>query len=227
MEVVTYCFLHKSRVLIYIIASLATREAVGLLSDKLSNPEEGEKQELQHIFTPALLDRFVGATPSNADVKISIPQIYDVNLGDIWVTLGNPAAFSDQRKYEILRWMTVQIGLHKAQGDEMEEGFQDYRQRISKSIAEGVQVSVDVLIDADITYRVNTKGQEDDIILHDEGRRTLRMKFVTPYFTPASDMVSGRDPETGEPINNWSWRIGDIDQLIEKESIDSMNDTHE
>lgn len=204
-------------------ASLATRQAIGLLSDQLNNPkDETKEEELHHIFTPELLNRFIKAKPSDVDINIGVPQIYDVNLGDIWVTLGNPAAFSDERKYEVLRWMTVQIGFNKAKGDELEESFQEYKQRVSKSIAEGIHISVDVLIDADITYRVNRKGQENDIILYDEGRRTLRMKFVTPYFTPASSMVSGRDPETSEPINDWNWRIGDIDQLIEKESIDAI-----
>lgn len=188
------------------------------------NNQEQQIEELSDILGPDLLDRFLKAAPSNANVHIDMPQIYDVNLGDIWITLGNPAAFSDERKYEILRWMTVQIGLHKATINENEESFQDYRQRISKSIIEGVQVGVDVLIDADVTYKVNKKGgnseDKEDIILYDEGRRTIRMRFATPYFSPASKMVSGRDSETGEPINDWNWRLVDIDQLLEKDAMD-------
>jgi hypothetical protein len=204
---------------------LASRKAVGLLSDQLRHPEdEAKKQELQHILGPDLLDRFLKAVPSDTDIEISIPQIYDVNLGDIWITLGSPAAFSDQRNYDILRWMTVQIGLHKSKINENEESFQDYRERISKSIMEGVQVGVDVLIDADITLKANTKDNQDDVLLYDQGRRTLRMRFATPYFNPASKMVSGRDPETGEPINEWNWKLVDIDQLLEKESMDAAND---
>lgn len=183
-----------------------------------------KKDELSQILGPDLLDKFARATPSDTEITIDIPQIYDVNLGDIWVTLGNSNAFSDDRKYEILRWMTVQIGLHKAAVNEYEEPFQDYRQRISKSIMEGVQVGVDVLIDADITFKANKKGDSQNIILYDEGRRTLRMRFATPYFSPASTMVSGRDPETGEPINNWNWRLVDIDQLLEKESMENSDE---
>lgn len=202
-----------------LLASLASRKAVSLLSDQLNEPDDARLEELSHIFGPDLLDKFLKAKPSNAEIHIAIPQIYDVNLGDIWITLGNPAAFTDDRKYDILRWMTVQIGLNKATVNEYEEPFQDYRQRISKSIMEGVQVGVDVLIDADITYKVNNKDDKEEVILYDEGRRTLRMRFATPYFSPASKMVSGRDEETGEPINDWNWRLVDIDQLIEKESM--------
>ncbi|RCH83811.1 hypothetical protein CU098_000617, partial [Rhizopus stolonifer] len=197
----------------------ATRKALSLLSQQLNHPEN-KHEELQHILGPDLLDRFLKAAPSDANINIDIPQIYDVNLGDIWITLGNPAAFSDERKYEVLRWMTVQVGLHKAAVNENEESFQEYRERVSKSILEGVQVGVDVLIDADITYKVSDKDT-DEITLYDEGRRTLQVRFATPYFSPANKMVSGRDPETQEPINDWNWRLVDIDQLIEKESMDS------
>ncbi|KAG2207966.1 hypothetical protein INT47_010950 [Mucor saturninus] len=206
-------------------ASLATRKAVTLLSEYLNHPEDAEKKdELSQILGPDLLDKFTKATPPDTEITIDIPQIYDVNLGDIWVTLGHPNAFSDDRKYEVLRWMTVQIGLHKAAVNEYEEPFQDYRQRISKSIMEGVQIGVDVLIDADITFKANKKGDSQDVLLYDEGRRTLRMRFATPYFSPASKMVSGRVPETGEPINDWNWRLVDIDQLLEKESMESNDE---
>ncbi|KAI9481450.1 MAG: hypothetical protein EXX96DRAFT_566785 [Benjaminiella poitrasii] len=215
-------------------ASLASRQAISLLSDQLKHPDDKSKRaELQHILGPDLVDRFLKAVPPDVDINIDIPQIYDVNLGDIWITLGNPSAFSlnGHRQYEILRWMTVQIGLQKAKSvDKDEETFQEYRERISRSIMEGVQVGVDVLIDADIIYKANKKDNDDDIVLYDEGRRTLRMRFATPYFSPANKMVSGRDPETGDPINNWNWRLVDIDQLLEKESMDaatSMNSTDE
>ncbi|KAI8348435.1 hypothetical protein EDC96DRAFT_520563 [Choanephora cucurbitarum] len=200
-------------------ASLATREALSLLSQQLKQPEQ-RQQDLEHILGPDLLDRFIKAAPSDIDIDIQIPQVYDVNTGDIWISLGNPAAFSNEQKYDVLRWMTVQVGLHK-DTNEHEESFQDYRERVSKSILEGVQVGVDVLIDADVTYKASLKDNPDEIVLYDEGRRVMQVRFATPYFSPASKMVSGRDPETGEPINNWNWRLVDIDQLLEKESMDS------
>lgn len=213
-----------TKVICYVsAASLATRQAVSLLSDQINH--QNKMEELQHILGPDLLDRYLKAVPANTNINIDIPQIYDVNLGDIWITLGNSNAFSDDRKYEVLRWMTVQIGLHKVKGkSELEESFQEYRERIAKSILEGVQVGVDVLIDADITYKATDKENNENVILYDEGRRTIRMRFATPYFEPASKMVSGRDKETGEPINDWNWRLVDIDQLLEKESMNAIDD---
>ncbi|KAF1807172.1 hypothetical protein V8B55DRAFT_1463166 [Mucor lusitanicus] len=201
-------------------ASLASRQAVSLLSDQINH--QNKMEELQHILGPDLLHRYLDSVPANTNIHIDIPQIYDVNLGDIWITLGNSNAFSDERKYDVLRWMTVQIGLHKYKGkSELEESFQEYRERIAKSILEGVQVGVDVLVDADVTYKATDKENNDNVILYDQGRRTLRMRFATPYFEPASKMVSGRDKETGEPINDWNWRLVDIDQLLEKEAMDA------
>ncbi|KAI7897694.1 uncharacterized protein BX663DRAFT_527594 [Cokeromyces recurvatus] len=208
-------------------ASLASRKAISMLSDQLKDPNnEDKKQELQRILGPDLVDRFLKAVPSDVDISIDIPQIYDVNLGDIWVTLGNPAAFSSngQQDYEVIRWMTIRVGLHKTINMHI-ESFQEYRERTLKSIMEGAQVGVDVLIDADIIYKANKKNDENDIILYDEGRRTLRMRFATPYFSPADKMVSGYDAKTGEPINDWNWCLVDIDQLLEKESMD-ITDTN-
>ncbi|CEP07031.1 hypothetical protein [Parasitella parasitica] len=203
-------------------ASLASRQAVSLLSDQINH--QNKMEELQHMMGPDLLDRFLKAVPDNTNIYIDIPQVYDVNLGDIWITLGNSNAFSDDRNYQVLRWMTVQIGLHKCKGkSELEESFQEYRERIAKSILEGVQVGVDVLLDADVTYKVTDKENKDNVLLYNEGRRTLRMRFATPYFEPASKMVSGRDEETNEPINDWNWHLVDIDQLLEKESMDAAD----
>ncbi|KAI8636053.1 hypothetical protein BD408DRAFT_426769 [Parasitella parasitica] len=203
-------------------AGLASRQAVSLLTDQINHQDKME--ELQHIMGPDLLHRYLEAVPDNTNIYIDIPQIYDVNLGDIWITLGNSNAFSDDRNYQVLRWMTVQLGLHKCKGkSELEEPFKEYRERIAKSIMEGVQVGVDVLLDADVAYKVIDKKNKDNMLLYNEGRRTLRMRFATPYFEPASKMVSGRDEETGEPINDWNWRLVDIDQLLEKESMDAAN----
>jgi hypothetical protein len=196
---------------------LASRRALELLSQELSQPNEETKQELENMLGPDLLDRFVKAAPAETNISIGLPQVYDVNLNDIWISLGNPRAFSDSDKYDVLRWMTVQVGLSKAKLPDEEESFQDYRERVAKSILEGVQVGVDVHIDADVTFQIK---KDKDVLIYDQGRRILRMRFATPYFEPASKMVSGRDEETGEPINNWSWRLVDIDQLLEKEAME-------
>ncbi|ORE08781.1 hypothetical protein BCV72DRAFT_322840 [Rhizopus microsporus var. microsporus] len=200
-------------------ASLATRKALQLLSDQLQHPEE-PREEIEHIFGPALLHRYTESAPSDANISIQLPQIYDVNVDDVWVTMGNPAAYSDDNdKYDIFRWATLQFGVNKGKNED-QESFQEYKQRIRESIIEGIQVSVDVVVDADVVYQATLK-ETDEILLHDEGRRDLRIRFATPYFQPANKMVRSRDSETGEPVINWNWRIVDIDQLIEKEAMDS------
>ncbi|KAI8997614.1 hypothetical protein BDB01DRAFT_846245 [Pilobolus umbonatus] len=200
-------------------ASLASRRAVELLSSQLKSPDDKAlTEELHQMMGPDLLDRFMSSVNKDMNIDIDIPQIYDANVGDIWITLGNANAFSNEKQYDILRWMTVQVGIHKATKNEEDESFPEYRERIAKSILEGVQVGVDVLIDADVKYEVTSKS-DNDVLLYDEGRRNIRMRFATPYFQPANKMVTGRDPETGEPINDWNWRLVDIDQLLESESM--------
>ncbi|KAG0762747.1 hypothetical protein G6F57_006490 [Rhizopus arrhizus] len=199
-------------------ASLATRKALQLLSNQLNYGSKEEIQpEVETIFGPALLHRYMNSAPTNANISIELPQIYDVNVEDVWVTLGNSEAFAGNKKYDTFRWMTLQVGLIRSSNEE-EESFDEHKQRIKASIIEGIQVYVDVTVDADVVYHAVEK-ETNNILLHDEGRRNIRIRFATPYFQPARKMVSRRDPETGYPENDWSWRIVDVDQLIEKESM--------
>jgi hypothetical protein len=200
------------------VASLATRKALQLLSNQLNYGSKEEIQpEVETIFGPALLHRYMNSAPTNANISIELPQIYDVNVEDVWVTLGNSEAFAGNKKYDTFRWMTLQVGLIRSSNEE-EESFDEHKQRIKASIVEGIQVYVDVTVDADVVYHAVEK-ETNNILLHDEGRRNIRIRFATPYFQPARKMVSRRDPETGYPENDWSWRIVDVDQLIEKESM--------
>ncbi|KAG1453488.1 hypothetical protein G6F56_007563 [Rhizopus delemar] len=194
-------------------ASLATRQGLVLLTEQLKHKEI--QAETGQLFGPALLHRFMSSVPDNTDIELGLPQIYDVHVDDIWVTLGPPGAFQGEPNFETIQWMTLQIGLNQTK--EPEESFGDHKLRVKESIREGVQISVDVKIDADVVYHAS---REDEILIHDEGRRELRVRFATPYFSPGSKMVSSRDPETGYPENDWNWRIVDIDQLIEKEMMD-------
>ncbi|KAG1037133.1 hypothetical protein G6F63_006685 [Rhizopus arrhizus] len=200
------------------VTSLATRKALQLLSNQLNYGSKEEIQpEVETIFGPALLHRYMNSAPTNANISIELPQIYDVNVEDVWVTLGNSEAFAGNKKYDTFRWMTLQVGLIRSSNEE-EESFDEHKQRIKASIIEGIQVYVDVTVDADVVYHAVEK-ETNNILLHDEGRRNIRIRFATPYFQPARKMVSRRDPETGYPENDWSWRIVDVDQLIEKESM--------
>ena len=169
-----------------------------------------------------LLERFTRAgeecLTGDEEISIQVPQIYDANLGDVWVTLGSSLAFTHQQSYEILEWMTLKLCMKQPGMEIDDESFKDFRGRVAKGLMEGVHVRVDVEVDADVTYKIS---RGDEVLLYNEGRRTLLVQFETPYFEPAHRMVSGRDPENGEPINDWSWRISDFDQLLTKEKLDN------
>ncbi|KAI7876461.1 hypothetical protein K492DRAFT_239749 [Lichtheimia hyalospora FSU 10163] len=206
-------------------ATMATRRALEVLSQHLTDPSnETRRDELEQMMNPMLLARLEqGAKKAlglHDEILLSVPQIYDANLGDVWLTLGNSRAFVTPREYDIFEWMTIQVGMKKV-NDSDEESFGDARMRVARGLLEGAHVRVDVKVDADVVYKVN---RGDDILMYDEGRRTLLVQFETPYFEPADKMVSSRD-ENGEPINDWSWRISDIDQLLTKEKLDGITDS--
>ncbi|KAL0077174.1 hypothetical protein J3Q64DRAFT_1835634 [Phycomyces blakesleeanus] len=205
-------------------ASMASRRALDVLSNHLSHPNDPVPAELQSMLSPELLYRLTEAAKETLQegdvVSLSVPQVYDVNVGDIWVTLGNSNATTNPRKYELIEWMTLQLGLKRSVVDDVDENFKDYRARVSKGLMEGAHVAVDVLIDADVEFSI-TRGEK--VLVKDQGRRELIMRFETPYFEPAHDMVSGRD-EMGEPINEWRWRIADVDHWLEKEKLDRENE---
>ncbi|KAI9320446.1 hypothetical protein BX666DRAFT_1829623, partial [Dichotomocladium elegans] len=206
-------------------ATLATRRALEALSEHLSKPTAETREGLENMLTPSLIDRFeLGKMQSLLPedvVSITVPQIYDANLGDVWLTLGNRRALTAPREYDVIEWMTIKVAIKKGAsmgggGDHNEESFGDSRSRVARGLMEGAQCTVDVKVDADVVYKI-TNG--DEILMYDEGRRTLQVQFETPYFEPADKMVSSRD-ENGEPVNDWSWRISDMDQLLLKERLE-------
>ncbi|KAI9246791.1 hypothetical protein BY458DRAFT_527724 [Sporodiniella umbellata] len=197
-------------------AGLATREAMTLLSKELK--QKGAEPRISSLFGPALLDRWMSSVPEDTLIDIQLPQIYDVRVEDIWITLGPSAAFSGEEGYETVQWMTLQAGLHAPPPN---ESFAEHQQRVKESVREGVQISVDVKVDATVVFCAT---QGNDTVAYDEGRRDVRVRFATPYFTSGRRMVSSRDPETGYPNNDWEWTIVDIDQLIEKEMMDQAKD---
>ncbi|CAO3588066.1 unnamed protein product [Absidia cylindrospora] len=227
-------------------ASLGTRKALESISEFLTHPSDSSMKNVNQLIAPtlghALLGKAEGSFGVHDKISIDLPQIYDARVGDIWVTLGNVDALENPRQYETLRWMTLVVAMKKSAVDELEEPFADYRKRVGKGLMEGAHVAIDVEIDADVRYQVTrpalsddqqpledsdsliTESKSDDkheVVLFDEGRRTLLVRFESPYFAPAHAMVSGRDEYTGEPINDWSWRISDIDQLVEKQNLDA------
>lgn len=230
------------------------------ISRFLTNPNEETMEEVNNLISPtlgkALLGKAEGAFAVQDKISISLPQIYDCRVGDIWVTLGNQDALRSPKKFEMLKWMTLVVALRRSTMDEIEEPFSEFRKRVGQGLMEGAHIAIDVEIDADVRYQIirptttttttvtnnqhsveknkrcdnednidnigqgSTKSS-DEVILFDEGRRTLLIRFESPYFVPASAMVTGRDEYTGEPINDWSFRIADIDQLVEKQQLDN------
>ncbi|ORX52381.1 hypothetical protein DM01DRAFT_1336752 [Hesseltinella vesiculosa] len=208
-------------------ASLSTRKMLELISQFLTNPSEETLTPLQPLMTPELQQALLGSAQGcfglRDHVNISIPQIYDCSVQNVWVRLGNPRASEQPRVYEVLHWMTMQVALKRQILEDQMESYVDFRSRVNQGLMEGVQVSVDAVIDADVRYMV-TRPQggdngKEDIVLYDEGRRSLLVRFDSPTFEPANKMVSARDPETGEPVLDWQWRIGDIDQLLEQHRL--------
>jgi hypothetical protein len=205
---------------------MATRKALEILSEDLTVGNEKSSEKLESTFSPTLLQTLRDVRREmdpNLHIDISIPQIYDATIKDVWITLGSPRAFDMNRQYEVMQWMTLTIGVKAARQSEEEENFSDYRGRVAKGLMDGAHFKVDVEIDADVEYKVSIpKSQEDSdpsVLIYDRGRRPLIISFETPYFEPADRMVAGRD-EDDEPIMDWNWRIADIDQLLAKEALE-------
>ncbi|KAI8097623.1 uncharacterized protein BX664DRAFT_326831, partial [Halteromyces radiatus] len=217
-------------------ASHGTRKALDSISQFLTEPSDESMKHVNELISPrlqqALLGQAEGSFGIYDKISISLPQIYDARVGDIWVTLGNVEALEKPRQYEVVRWMTLMVAMKRAVVDEAEEPFADFRKRVGAGLMEGAHVAVDVEIDADVRYQVLRPKSADeasslldhDVVLFDQGRRTLLVRFESPYFVPANAMVSGRDEYTGEPLNDWHWRISDIDHLVEKQDLDAMMD---
>ncbi|KAI7862723.1 hypothetical protein BDF14DRAFT_1745943 [Spinellus fusiger] len=201
-------------------AGMACRHTLETLSRHLTNPQEETEEALSLMMSLTLLERLETAacyTLEKTDVvEISLPQIYDANVKDTWVTMGNSEGLEDSEKYETMEWNTLQIYLKRSVFDDHGESYRDYRAKTINGLMEGVQIAVDVEIDADIHYSIKREG---NVLIEDRGRRSLVVRLESPYFEPAHEIVSGRD-EAGNPINEWSWIITDLDYLLEKDKLD-------
>ncbi|KAL1933074.1 hypothetical protein VTP01DRAFT_8752 [Rhizomucor pusillus] len=203
-------------------ATMATRRALAILSQHLSNPHQEEtRQQLERIFQASLLEKLTrsaaDAFEDGVKVDIELPQIYDAIDSEVWLLAGNPQALTNPDLYETWEWFAVTLNIKAPATIGKDESMSDYYSRIYSNWLEGVQVKIDVNIDADVVYTVR-KGEE--ILLRDEGRRELRMQFATPYFAPMRKMLPKRDPETLELIQEWQWTVADIDQLVEKDRLE-------
>lgn len=205
------------------LATFASRRALSVLSQYISHPQDSTYAELERMFNPELLERFTQHfKDTRYRVSVTLPQIYDANLADIWVTLGPSRAFNPNSQYEVAQWMTFTFCLRQSMPNFDNETFAEYRNRMKEDFQQGLRFKVDVVIDADVVYKVEDK-ENGEICLYDQGRRDLLVQFETPYFEPAHEMVS-RDPDTRDIVMDWSWRISDIDHLLERERLDRQED---
>ena len=58
-------------------------------------------------------------------------------------------------------------------------------------------------------------------MISDFTRRPLLVRFETPFFEPAEEMVASRSMSRPDeaPID-WNWRVSDIDYLLEQDFIE-------
>lgn len=217
---------------------MATRRAVQVLTDHLNRPattiteneekhdndNDNDSDELSVMFTPEFIQDYLGPFKKSLGddrVSIQLPQIYDATVHEVWVTLGSKQHLSSPRQFELFEWMTLCMAVKKSNVPPEDESFVDFRQRASKAVMEGVQIKVDVSIDADVIYKKTGKKDEgEEVQVYDEARRPLLVRFETPYFATSPDIITGRDPKTGEPINDWNWRISDIDHTLERAKLE-------
>ncbi|OZJ04195.1 hypothetical protein BZG36_02181 [Bifiguratus adelaidae] len=237
-------------------ASLAIRKVLAAVSsltyaDKKANASTATTQPLKSMLTSSLYDRLkasIKGLPQGAHVDISISNLYDATIRDVWVTMGSKQStypsMSNAPGVQTFRWMTVTLGLRKGivDGNDDDDGFRVTRNRVAKGLLDGVEFKVDVEIDADVEYTVSksrpkanpSEEEGRDILLYDFGRRTMLVRFESPYFEPAEQMVGGISNEQVDDTvyvppdldkrMQWTWKVGDIDYLLEKDRLEKIAD---
>jgi len=99
-----------------------------------------------------------------------------------------------------------------------EGDFNESRTKVAKSFSDGINFKVDVEIDADIQY--NLKSVKNEILIYDQSRRLVLFRFESPYFEPA-DQIYYKISSDHVEESNWTWRVGDIDYLLEIEDLEN------
>ncbi|KAG0044280.1 hypothetical protein BGZ83_010481 [Gryganskiella cystojenkinii] len=148
-----------------------------------------------------------------SDVKIQLAAVHDGVVKDVWVLLGPKLKTGTARGFIRWRWQSLTVAL-RAATDQMSS-----RDQVAQMMMEGVQFKVDVEFDASIDYTIRSKQLDQDVV-SDFSRRPLLVRFETPFFEPAEDMVKSRSKSRPDaaPID-WNWRISDIDYLLEQDFI--------
>ncbi|CAB4395866.1 uncharacterized protein OCT59_024526 [Rhizophagus irregularis] len=184
----------------------------------LSTPSE--RDELQDMLTTRFYDRIITELDKleseKSSITIDMLKIYGLNIRDVWMSIGPKKAYSNTKKeYRILKWMTMKLAIRNtpSEGD-----FNESRAKVAKSFSDGINFKVDVEIDADMQYIL--KSAKNEIFINDQSRRLVLFRFESLYFEPADRIYYKVSSDNGEE-SNWTWRVGDIDYLLEIEDLEN------
>ncbi|KAK3833608.1 MAG: hypothetical protein J3R72DRAFT_231075 [Linnemannia gamsii] len=193
-------------------AGLAIHKLLPLLSTNVN------RDALASMMTQELYDRYETELEQQerlgSDVSIKLASVHDGMVKDVWVLLGPKLKSGTSRGFIRWRWQSLTVAL-RAATDQMSS-----RDQVAQMMMEGVQFKVDVEFDATIDYTIHSKVLDGDVI-SDFTRRPLLVRFETPFFEPAEQMVASRSMSRPDeaPID-WHWRVSDIDYLMEEDFIE-------
>ncbi|KAF9188172.1 hypothetical protein BGZ51_000817 [Haplosporangium sp. Z 767] len=193
-------------------AGLAIHQMLPLLSTNI------DREPLRHMMTQELYDIFESELRMQeklkSDVSIKLAAVHDGMVKDVWVLLGPRLKSGTPRGFIRWRWQSLTVAL-RAATDQMSS-----RDQVTQMMMEGVQFKVDVEFDASIDYTIRSNALNSDII-SDFTRRPLLVRFETPFFEPAEQMVVSRSmSRPHEAPIDWNWRVSDIDYLLEQDFIE-------
>ncbi|KAG0324250.1 hypothetical protein BGZ99_002035 [Dissophora globulifera] len=177
------------------------------------------RDSLTNMMTQELYDRleseFQRQEEVQSDVKIQLAALHDGIVKDVWVLLGpRLQSGGSTRGFIRWRWQSLTVAL-RAATDQMSS-----RDQVAQMMMEGVQFKVDVEFDATIDYTIHSNPLNTDVV-SDLSRRPLLVRFETPFFEPAEQMVASRSrTRPDEAPINWNWRVSDIDYLLEQDFLE-------
>ncbi|KAF9315524.1 hypothetical protein BG003_002927 [Podila horticola] len=179
-------------------AGLAIHQMLPLLATNT------DREQLAHMMTQELYDRFESELERQeklkSDVSIKLAAVHDGVVKDVWVLLGPKLKSGISRGFIRWRWQSLTVAL-RAATDQMSS-----RDQVAQMMMEGVQFKVDV---------------EWNEVISDFTRRPLLVRFETPFFEPAEQMVASRSmSRPHEAPIDWHWRVSDLDYLLEEEFIE-------
>ncbi|KAG0368145.1 hypothetical protein BGZ54_002581 [Gamsiella multidivaricata] len=193
-------------------AGMAIHQMLPLLSTNI------DRSPLTNMMTQELYDYFESELQRQeevkSDVSIKLAAVHDGVVKDVWVLLGPKLKSGSTRGFIRWRWQSLTIAL-RAATDQMSS-----RDQVAQMMMEGVQFKVDVEFDASIDYTIQSKVMDSDVI-SDFTRRPLLVRFESPFFEPAEQMVKSRSlSRPDEAPVDWNWRVSDIDYLLEQDYIE-------